>query len=63
MVQALAWPGNEESMPARGRRYPSIFAYVNLIRGFAPDEKFKLFMAAISSVYRRLPSLPSRSIL
>ncbi|MGA3053195.1 MAG: hypothetical protein ABSD63_03230 [Candidatus Korobacteraceae bacterium] len=33
--------------------FPSVFAYVNLIRGLAADEKFKLFMAAISSVYRR----------
>jgi hypothetical protein len=32
---------------------PFNFAYVSLIRGFAADEKFKLFMAAISSVYRR----------
>jgi hypothetical protein len=62
-VQVLAEPGNEKSVPGAWPVASFNFACVDLIRGFAADEKFKLFMEAISSVYRRLPSLLGRSIL
>jgi hypothetical protein len=60
MAPAFEEAGNEEASRRLAGGSLQFFARVNLIRGFDADEKFKLFMEAISSVYRRDNPVQSR---